>query len=145
MNRRKLIKKGIVLGIVAMVILGMIPSQSQANLVVLNELIQEVDAMNLHAGLSNSFDAKIAAALRAKDNYNANDKDGVMNALDAFVYVVEAQRGKNILEADANYLLYLVDKIIKEFGCCSNSPYNCDIPDCQCNFPCIYPCVGSGI
>jgi hypothetical protein len=73
--------------------------------------------MNLHAGLSNSLDAKIEAAIRAKENYNDNNLEGVINALEAFDYAVEAQRGKNITNEQADTLLDLVDQIIQELTC----------------------------
>jgi hypothetical protein len=41
----------------------------------------------------------------------------VIHALEAFDYAVEAQRGKNISNEDADELLSLVDQIIQELTC----------------------------
>ena len=43
-------------------------------------------------GLSNSLDAKIEAAKRARENFNNNNIEGLINALEAFEYAVEAQQ-----------------------------------------------------
>jgi hypothetical protein len=115
MNRRDLIKKGLGLSVAATGILGIFPSKSKA--CPLDCLIQQVHDLNLHAGIENSLDAKIEAAIRAKENYNDNNLEGVINALEAFDYAVEAQRGKNISDADADTLLNLVDQIINELYC----------------------------
>jgi uncharacterized delta-60 repeat protein len=76
------------------------------------ELAQDVIELNLKNGIENSLDAKLGAALQALDDINTNNDDAAINTLEAFVYAVEAQRGKEISEADADELIAVALEII---------------------------------
>jgi hypothetical protein len=143
MNRRELIKKGIVLGIAATVILGMIPSQSQASAAdALEYLLWLVSHFNLQAGISNSLDAKIDAALNALDDINENNNVAAINSMDAFINAVEAQRDKFLTDEEANTLVLRANEVIDILEGCVHG--DCDIPDCTCEPPCVLPCDGTG-
>jgi hypothetical protein len=61
--------------------------------------------LNLQKGISNSLDAKLGTALNALDDINTNNDDAAINTLEAFISAVEAQRGKEISEPDADGLI----------------------------------------
>lgn len=75
-------------------------------------LAQEVMNLNLHEGISNSLDAKLDAVLQALDDANENNDVAAINALEAFINSVEAQRGNKITDADADYLIAAAQEII---------------------------------
>jgi uncharacterized delta-60 repeat protein len=75
-------------------------------------LIAAVISLNLQQGISNSLDAKLGAALNALDDVNANNDVAAINTLEAFISAVEAQRGKEISEADADELIAVAAEII---------------------------------
>jgi len=76
------------------------------------QLIEDVVALNLQEGISNSLDTKIEAALNALDDVNENNNVAAINSLNAFINAVEAQRGNKIPEADADALINKSQKII---------------------------------
>jgi len=69
-------------------------------------LISYVVDLNLHSEISNSLDAKLQAVLKVVDDLESNNLIAAANSLDAFKNAVEAQRGKNINNKEANYLTY---------------------------------------
>jgi hypothetical protein len=75
-------------------------------------LIAAVISLNLHHGISNSLDAKLGAALNALDDVNTNNDGAAVNTLEAFISAVEAQRGKEISETDADALIQAAVNII---------------------------------
>jgi hypothetical protein len=82
----------------------------------LEVLAQTVYEMNLQNGISNSFDAKLDAALNALYDAIENDNVAAVNALGAFENTVEAQRGVKItndqadtLLADSQYIIELLN------------------------------------
>ena len=79
-------------------------------------LIDDVISLNLQTGISNSFDAKLDAVFDALDDINENNDVSVVNALYAFINAVEAQRGKQISEADADDLIAAAQAIITALG-----------------------------
>ncbi len=76
------------------------------------ELAQDVIALNLQQGISNSLDAKLEAAMQALDDINENNDVAAINTLQAFINAVEAQRGNKISEADADTLIASAQEII---------------------------------
>ena len=76
------------------------------------DLADDVIALNLQRGISNSLDAKLNAALGALDDINANNDVAAINTLQAFINAVEAQRGNKITEADADDLIDTANNII---------------------------------
>ena len=79
-------------------------------------LIDDVISLNLQTGISNSFDAKLDAVFDALDDINENNDVSAVNALYAFINAVEAQRGKQISEADADDLIAAAQAIITALG-----------------------------
>lgn len=78
----------------------------------LHNLAQKVIALNLQKGISNSLDAKLYAALQALDDLKENNDVAAINALQAFINAVEAQRGKKISQEDADDLIAAAQEII---------------------------------
>jgi hypothetical protein len=67
-------------------------------------LVGLVTGYNLQQGIDNSLDAKLAAALDALEDVNANNDAAAVNKLEAFIGEVEAQRGKRITDEQADAL-----------------------------------------
>ncbi len=78
----------------------------------LNSLIDDVVSLNLSNGIDNSLDAKLDAAMKAIEDINNNNDVAAINALEAFISSVEAQRGKQISTDDADALIAMVVYII---------------------------------
>lgn len=78
----------------------------------LQELILTVADINLANGMSNSLDKKLENALDALLSENADDRHDAVNKLFAFINSVEAQRGKEISDTDADLLVDLALEVI---------------------------------
>jgi parallel beta-helix repeat protein len=76
------------------------------------QLIDKVEALNFQKGIDNSLDAKLNAALRALEDLKQNNDVAAINTLEAFISAVEAQRGKEIAELDADELIASALEII---------------------------------
>jgi hypothetical protein len=79
----------------------------------LSSLISDVLALNLGAGISNSFDSKITHVLAALDELNLHNTGAALNGLYAFISEVEAQRGKTLTDAQADLVISEVRTIIE--------------------------------
>jgi len=75
-------------------------------------LIGIVEDMNLQQGIGNSFDVKLEAVQDALVAANAGVREDAVNKLGAFVNAVEAQRGKQLTDAQAHELVIYADWII---------------------------------
>ncbi len=71
----------------------------------LADLVADVIALNVRAGIANSLDAKLQSALEALEDMNDHNDGSAVNRLEAFLAEVQAQRGKQIPEADADSLI----------------------------------------
>jgi hypothetical protein len=78
-------------------------------------LIWKVQSYNVHSGIENSLDAKLAHALEALEAAKKNSFIVAINALQAFINEVQAQSGKLLtveqaqeLVIDANYIIDLM-------------------------------------
>jgi hypothetical protein len=80
----------------------------------LQTLICQVEAFNLKQGIANSLDAKLEAAMLALEDMNANNNVAAINALEVFINSVEAQRGNEISDADADTLIASAQAIITQ-------------------------------
>jgi len=78
----------------------------------LADLIDYVAGLNFQNGIANSLDAKLDAVLQALDDLNENNDVAAVNALNAFINAVEAQRGNKIPEEDADALIDAAQQII---------------------------------
>ena len=75
-------------------------------------LIERVLGLNLQHGIANNLDSKLDAAFQALVDVSKNNHIAAVNALDAFINAVAAQRGKAIPEADADRLIAAATRII---------------------------------
>jgi hypothetical protein len=82
----------------------------------LRALIAQVVALNLKQGISNSLDAKLEAAVEALDDMKEGNNVAAVNALQAFINSVEAQRGIHISEADADSLIAAAQAILGQLS-----------------------------
>jgi hypothetical protein len=76
------------------------------------DLTQDIIDLNLQQGISNSLDGKLDAAMKALDDINANNDVAAVNALEAIINAVEAQRGKQITNEQADELIAAAQEII---------------------------------
>jgi len=82
----------------------------------LEKLIQDVNDLNLQQGIDNSLDAKLDTAMQALEDINTNNDVAAINSLQAFINAVEAQRGKQISDTDADTLIAAAQEIIALIG-----------------------------
>jgi len=68
-------------------------------------LIATVAVLDLDRGISNSLSKKLNNARDALTTENADQRNDASNKLFAFINAVEAQRGKKIDDADADFLV----------------------------------------
>ena len=76
------------------------------------ELVNTVISLNLKQGISNAMDRKLDNVLRVLEDTNENNDVSAINALFAFIYSVEAQRGKGLSDAEAETLITAAQTII---------------------------------
>ena len=79
----------------------------------LSDLIADVIELNLKAGISNSFDAKLSAATAALDDSQDQNDQAAINAMYAFIHAVNAQRSSRLTDAQANALVTAAQAIIQ--------------------------------
>ena len=79
-------------------------------------LVDQVVELNLNNGISNSLDVKLENAQQALSDMNQNNDGSAINALNAFINAVEAQRGNHISETDADALIAAAEQIIAVLG-----------------------------
>lgn len=78
----------------------------------IDDLIVEVGDINAVQGIVNSLDAKLDAALNALSDLNENNDQAAINSLNSFINSVEAQRGNQITDEQADILIAAVQAII---------------------------------
>ena len=78
----------------------------------LQALVDDVVALNLQQGISNSLDAKLDAALQALEDLREGNDQAVLNVLQAFITQVAAQSGNQISEVDGAELIASAQEII---------------------------------
>jgi hypothetical protein len=78
----------------------------------ITELVAKVVSLNLQHGISNSLDAKLGTAVKALDDINLSNNVAAINAMEAFINAVEAQRDDKIPAADADTLIETARQII---------------------------------
>ena len=76
------------------------------------DMVDTVEEFNLQSGIDSSLDAKLEAAVRALDDLNENNDVAAINALEAFVRAVEAQRGRALTDEQAERLIEMAQTII---------------------------------
>jgi len=75
----------------------------------IQEVIEDVEDFELHEGIENSVTTKLSNAIESLNNGNLTEAKNILNA---FINHVEAQRGKKLTEAQADYLISEVQTII---------------------------------
>lgn len=78
----------------------------------LEDLIEEVIDLNVHAGIGNALDSKLQNALAALDRAKAGDTASAIAILQSFINSVEAQRGKSLTDEQADALIAAAQAII---------------------------------
>jgi hypothetical protein len=78
----------------------------------LSQLISNLESISVENGLRNALEAKLNGALRAFPAENGDHRQDGVNKLNAFIHLVEAQRGKAISDADADFLIDSATTII---------------------------------
>jgi hypothetical protein len=68
--------------------------------------------LNLQQGIENSLDSKLDAAYKALDDLNENNDVAAINAIQAFINAVDAQRGNKISNEQADELITAAQAII---------------------------------
>jgi len=76
-------------------------------------LNENIAALNLQLGITNSLTSKLYAAMQVLQDANEKNDATAIKLLQAFINTVEAQRGKQIPEADADALITDALQIIK--------------------------------
>ena len=72
---------------------------------VVEELVEMIVQINIDNKVSNALDAKLTGALEALDDSNVKNDGAALNALQAVLNSVEAQRGKKISDEDADAIV----------------------------------------
>jgi hypothetical protein len=85
----------------------LITAPTPADLV--TDLLGDLEGMDIHHGIQNSLEAKLNGALA---KFNAGDLESGVNRMNAFINGVEAQRGKTITVAEADFLIDSATTII---------------------------------
>jgi len=78
----------------------------------LSDLVAVVLDLNLKGGISNALDSKLQNVLAAIDRAKSGDNASAIGILYSFIQSVEAQRGKEIPEADADQLVSIAQGVI---------------------------------
>ena len=78
----------------------------------IESLIDTVINLNLQGGIENSLDSKLDAVEKSLQDLNENNDQAAINALQAFINAVEAQRGGKISDTDADALIAFAQAII---------------------------------
>jgi hypothetical protein len=76
-------------------------------------LVENITALNLQQGISNSLDAKLQNVSRALEDLNQKNDQSAINSLEAFISEVTAQSGKEISIAEADELISSAQDIIE--------------------------------
>jgi len=84
--------------------------------IAIGDLVDEVLALNIGEGVSNSLNSKLDAALKAIGDVNEKNDVAAINALRAFINSVEAHRSASIEEDDACDLIKAADSVIVLLG-----------------------------
>ncbi|MEW5816992.1 MAG: PKD domain-containing protein [Spirochaetota bacterium] len=79
-------------------------------------LIAVVQTFNLQQGIENSLDAKLSAAIDSLNDLNLNNNVAALNSLQAFINAVNAQRGNQITDAQADALIQEAQEIINHIS-----------------------------
>ena len=78
----------------------------------INALIETVISLDLRKGISNALVRKLENILKTLEDANENNDDSAINVLYAFIYSVEAQRGKELSDTEADSLIADAQEII---------------------------------
>lgn len=78
----------------------------------IDDLISIVFDMNLQRGIANSLDSKLQNAKSAMVDLDNGNIGGAINKLEAFINEVEAQRGKEVSDEQAELLILMARNVI---------------------------------
>jgi hypothetical protein len=80
------------------------------------ELRDQVNGLDVRPGIATALSAQLSAAMAALEDDNAENDVATLNALAAFINAVEAQRGKELGDADASSLVAAAEAIGAALG-----------------------------
>jgi len=80
--------------------------------IMIRNLINTTAEINAQSGILNSLDAKLESAVKAMDDANESNDASAVYRLQAFINAVEAQRGNQISEVEADSLVAAAQEII---------------------------------
>jgi hypothetical protein len=86
-----------------------VPQTPEALIEVLSE---EIGVINAGSGIVSSLDAKLSNALAALENIKRKDNASATRMMLAFINAVEAQRGKELTDAQADHLISTAHDVI---------------------------------
>lgn len=78
----------------------------------IQDLVITVEGFNLQQGIENSLDQKLQNAVDSLNAENAGNRQDAINKLNAFISSVEAQRGNQLTNSQADLLIAAANKII---------------------------------
>ena len=79
-------------------------------------MIELNQSFNLQQGIENSLDAKLDAVVDTLNDLNQNNDVAALNSLQAFINAVNAQRGNQITDAQADILIQEAQEIINHIS-----------------------------
>lgn len=91
---------------------GTLDSNRDGCIDTVDALVSETRAMNLQQGIANSLDTKLQNAQDALTASNAGKREDALNKLQAFINSVEAQRGKELSNEQADLLIAMTQNIM---------------------------------
>jgi hypothetical protein len=99
-------------GIAVSGVITLLEPVAQSPIELIAELATKVATLNLQSGVSNAFDAKLDAVLAALEDSRQNNDVAAIGAIGAFIQSVEAQRGRQLTDTEADELIALAEQII---------------------------------
>jgi Beta-propeller repeat len=78
------------------------------------DLINMIEGFNLNQGIASSLTAKLRGAQEAIETANPSQRENAAHILEAFINAVEAQRGKNLTEEQADQLVAVARQMLAE-------------------------------
>lgn len=87
----------------------------QSTVEAIQDLCDLVESYDLDHGINNSLITKLNAAIQILEDGNEDNDVAAINNLEAFINAVEAQRGKNITNEQAELLINAAQRIIDTF------------------------------
>jgi hypothetical protein len=82
----------------------------------IQDLIDTTKEFNLQIGIESGLDAKLDAVLQALQDVSEENDVAAINSLEAFINMIEAQRGKELTETQADQLIRAAQAVIESLS-----------------------------